>query len=608
MRGIIRSSLAFLPLLGHFGFVNAQETATALIPLDLSDYGFDRELTLLFTLFESEKPCALSNIHLNGHALATLTERSGRDTILEDYGSEVVAKWALQCVELDNKPVQETITIQIESIDNARLEDVIFTVTFHQSYPVAILSVEGQATSAPILDISASQKAYWIPASEDDDPDDEVQTAIEEIQLLRYQQREIAHRIKELEDFVRQVETGDASQCQGKFRCIMRHFLDRVAGMAAKAYSNVVGSHSDAASYNDQTSLHKNGGNASAGGASSRLHAPIRRPSWRPLFCPCAPDDDSTSHLPKPPTDDTTFPPLPITPPSDADSTPGSDNSTGTPSGDENNNNDNNNNPDPSKGEPEKSVKKPIQSDNRDSTSGGDTVAPAIVFMMIMASIFCVIRYRRRIAEFHQERRRKRQERYRRRREAVAAFVRRLIPGMPCQPSPDMEQQQQQQRLHQHEQGGHLYQQHYQVIETPEPPPVREVQQQRTRRSQSDASNTMEQDLAQLRAAVAMVDNLVAGGDSMRETAAMDRELDPLLASMQVRRGSVRQSSEFTEYSYPSMHHDLPPAYESEEDESSTLPAISDGFRRSLGTAPYSPGYGTSTARLGADELGYRKP
>jgi len=220
--------------------------------------------------------------------------------------------------------------------------------------------------------------------------------------------------------------------------------------------------------------------------------------------------------------------------------------------------------------------------------------------MMIVASIFCAVRYRRRIAEFHQERRRRRLERHRRRREAALAFVRRLIPGLPNQRCTDMEQQQQQQQQQ--------HQQHYQQVDIPDVPEPTGEMQQRTRRSQSDASNTMEQDLAQLRAAVAMVDNLVAGGDAMRETAVVDRELDPLLTSMRGRRGSMRESAGFAEYSYPAMHHDLPPAYESEEEGSSAMPAISDGFRRGQGMTPYSPGYGTSTARSSADELGYRKP
>lgn len=593
MRGLVGTALAVLPVLSGFGYANAQETATALIPLDLGDYGFDRELTLLFTLFESDKPCALSNIHLNGQSLSTLAGRSGRQTIFEDYGSEVITNWVLQCIEVDNKPVQETITIQIESVDGTHLEDVIFTVTFHQSNPVAILGVEGRATSAPILDISASQTDFWSSASEKDDPDSEIQVAIEEIQLLRYQQREIIHRIKELETFVKELESGDASSCQGKFRCIMKHFLDRVAGMAATAYSNVVGTDSDSGSSQNshgQTSLHSGEGATSDG--ITRPHIPVRRPSWRPLFCPCAPDD-STSHLPKPPSDDTSLPPLPITPPSGDDSVSKPDNSSQIPGDDDASNSNPDNANDDGEG---KTSKKPIQSDNRSDASGAESIAPIIVFMLLLASIFCAIRYRSRIVEFHQERRRRQRERYRRRREAALAFVRRLIPGLTNQPCTDMEQQ-------------HQYQQHYQEIDTPEPEPEPTGEmQQRTRRSQSDASNTMEQDLAQLRAAVAMVDNLVAGGDATRETAAVDRELDPLLTNVRGRRESARESSSFSEYSYPALHHDLPPAYESEEEDSSAIPAISDGFRRIQGATSYSPGYGTSTARMSADELGYRKP
>lgn len=119
------------------------------------------------------------------------------------------------------------------------------------------------------------------------------------------------------------------------------------------------------------------------------------------------------------------------------------------------------------------------------------------------------------------------------------------------------------------------------------PPPTPPEDAQRAGRAQSDASNTMEQDLAQFRAAVDMVGSLVAGGESRRDGEA----------------GGVVRRAGFQE-GYP---QDLPPAYESEEEDAPMLSAISDGFRPGYGSSGYSPGQGGSSSG-NADALGYAKP
>lgn len=119
---------------------------------------------------------------------------------------------------------------------------------------------------------------------------------------------------------------------------------------------------------------------------------------------------------------------------------------------------------------------------------------------------------------------------------------------------------------------------------TPEPGPER---QGRGSRSQSDASNTMEQDLAQFRAAVDMVGSLVgAGGErSGPEPPA---------------QGGARERQGFSGYGY---QEDLPPAYESEEEGAPMLSPVADGFRQGYGSGGYSPGRGGSDGN--ADPLGY---
>lgn len=181
----------------------------------------------------------------------------------------------------------------------------------------------------------------------------------------------------------------------------------------------------------------------------------------------------------------------------------------------------------------------------------------AIAVRRLAASIAC---WRRKRALSRRQRRR---ERHRQHVDAVVSFFRNLIP----RPAPthestaaDMEQQR-----------------------VPSPPPE---DARRTSRAPSNASNTMEQDLAQFRAAVDMVDSMVgAGGEASR-------------------RGAGARRSFGESAAYP---QDLPPAYQSEDEDAPMLSAVSDGFRHGYGSSGYSPGRGSFSAG-NADSLGYAKP
>lgn len=251
--------------------------------------------------------------------MSTQDGRDGRDTVYEDYGSEIVASWALECTEVDDKPVQQAITVQIDSLDDVDYEDLIFTVTFHQSNPVAILGVEGSMIDFSAVDLTGGDNQdFWTQHHGEGDADSEVDAATSEIQFLRIQQREIGERIKVLEKFI-QDSDAEKGVCRGRLRCFVRGILKKVAGMASKAYEIVIGpSHS-------HSEHHGNGTHAT--------HAPPKRPPWRPPFCPCAPSSPPTVPPPDPspedpPAEDDTFgnvphapefpdiePPVPVVPP-----------------------------------------------------------------------------------------------------------------------------------------------------------------------------------------------------------------------------------------------------------------------------------------------------
>lgn len=172
------------------------------------------------------------------------------------------------------------------------------------------------------------------------------------------------------------------------------------------------------------------------------------------------------------------------------------------------------------------------------------------------------------IAAWHRRHVLHREQRWHRRRAAAATFFRSLVPTRPPCLEADMEQQ------------------WFPATTTPPPQPPRQEAQGRGSRSQSDASNTMEQDLAQFRAAVDMVGSLVGAGGERSE--------------VQPARGDAHERRSFAGYEY---QEDSPPAYESEEEGAPMLSAVSDGFRQGYGSGGYSPGHGDSGGN--ADSLGY---
>lgn len=231
------------------------------------------------------------DVQINGQPLSTKDGRAGRDTVYEDYGSEIVASWALECTEVDDTPVHQSITVQIDSLDGVGYDDLVFTVAFHPSSPVAILDVDGPMVDFPALDLTGGDgHDFWTQHhGQEGAADGEVAAATSEMQFLRIQQREIGERIKVLEKFVEEAD-AEGGVCRGRLRCLVRSILRKVAGMASMAYETVMGPG-------------KSHGEHHGTGAPA-VPPPRKRPLWRPPFCPCAPSSPPTAPPPDPAPED----------------------------------------------------------------------------------------------------------------------------------------------------------------------------------------------------------------------------------------------------------------------------------------------------------------
>lgn len=133
----------------------------------------------------------------------------------------------------------------------------------------------------PAVDLGADAD-YWAQHHGLEGEEAEIAAAIAEMQFLRVQQREIGDRIRVLETFIQESDP-QIVVCRGGFRCMVRGFLNKVAGMAHKAYETVMGPEADGT----EGQHHGNG---------THEATPARkRPEWRPPFCPCAPSSTPTA-------------------------------------------------------------------------------------------------------------------------------------------------------------------------------------------------------------------------------------------------------------------------------------------------------------------------
>ncbi|RYP27932.1 hypothetical protein DL767_007459 [Monosporascus sp. MG133] len=93
-----------------------------------------------FDILESEAACGYGNITLDGQALYQDESGLGSGSIITERGNNVVAKWKFACIERDDGYQEQLLNFNLITVDD-KVQDDEYAVQFRQVAPVTITSL-----------------------------------------------------------------------------------------------------------------------------------------------------------------------------------------------------------------------------------------------------------------------------------------------------------------------------------------------------------------------------------------------------------------------------------------------------------------------------------
>ncbi|KAJ8115333.1 hypothetical protein ONZ43_g4691 [Nemania bipapillata] len=167
---------------------NDDITSSALITLDLGgdpNNGVLRQTTLDLRVFESAAPCGYGNVTINGEPLDQDDLGLGSGSIPVDSGSVLFADWKFTCVQLGRSSEAQLLSVHVASIDGGKVDNVAFSLYFHQVAPVSISHIDSDsAKSKPLLSSGLS-----------DNPPPSLEDELAELEVLKEQLVALEHAI-----------------------------------------------------------------------------------------------------------------------------------------------------------------------------------------------------------------------------------------------------------------------------------------------------------------------------------------------------------------------------------------------------------------------------
>ncbi|KAI8623882.1 hypothetical protein F5Y19DRAFT_456779 [Xylariaceae sp. FL1651] len=240
MLGLIKAALLFVPALAAALRAVPSSKApapNALITLDFSgnlDVVAPQETTLELRILESTTPCGYGNITLNEESLAQDDIGFGSGSFVTESGNVLVANWKFTCVHLEQDLQVQLVTFHIISVDGREIGDVTFSVQFQQTAPVSISYVDG---AAAIIQTSSLISPSEPTAPENGRPS--LENELAELESLKEQlftlERSVALKIEHISKtfkFERPEELLQVADCDS-LKCILRTMYVRVKGMIA---------------------------------------------------------------------------------------------------------------------------------------------------------------------------------------------------------------------------------------------------------------------------------------------------------------------------------------------------------------------------------------
>ncbi|KAJ6444292.1 salicylate hydroxylase [Purpureocillium lavendulum] len=219
---------------------------TAFVTLNVPNGGKTTEaLTFRLDVDQSGHACDHGNLRINGHQLNQTVNGGGQGVVSRDGDPAIKANWLFSCLEKDNAPYDQVVSVTVDEVDGRPIEPTGFETFFRQRYPVSIIDVDGAAVVNRFHTLTVSQpKTQERPLTQSDGGVDqidvdakltsttienEVQTRIQELDLLRIQARRLGDLIYEKEQAIAQllgkkppVPSAKVDNCES-VRCVLSY-------------------------------------------------------------------------------------------------------------------------------------------------------------------------------------------------------------------------------------------------------------------------------------------------------------------------------------------------------------------------------------------------
>lgn len=191
------------------------------------------DLVFRLDINESHDACGYGNVTINGQKLS----EDGNGPLAVDGDRVVDAAWNFTCVTWNDKPQEQLLSLNVEQINGQAFEDVGFTVRFQQVAPVWISDVEGSASMTRVHSSTQGQ-----PESDCDDKEMDLDVELAELDYLRWQMAELAHklhakehRLAEAFGWERPHGPARIHECDS-LKCVIESIAHTVKGAASSIY------------------------------------------------------------------------------------------------------------------------------------------------------------------------------------------------------------------------------------------------------------------------------------------------------------------------------------------------------------------------------------
>ncbi|GJN81039.1 hypothetical protein PLIIFM63780_004571 [Purpureocillium lilacinum] len=233
---------------------NEDAVPTAFVTLNVPNKGKTTEaLTFRLDVAQSDYACDNGNLRINGHRLNQTVNGGGQGVISRSGDPAVKANWLFSCLQSEKAPYDQVVSVTVYEIDGRPIEPTGFETFFRQRHPVSIVDIDGAAVVNRLHTLTVprpeTQEQPLIKGP--DGPDntetestptsatsiqDDLQTKIQELDLLRIQARRLGDLIFEKEQAIAQllgkkppVPSVKVDNCES-IRCVLSYLSRKFKG------------------------------------------------------------------------------------------------------------------------------------------------------------------------------------------------------------------------------------------------------------------------------------------------------------------------------------------------------------------------------------------